>query len=591
MAAQRCTDKPANHDLKKWIDDCNAKIAAAQETPKQPVKQPSQTGSQTTPQTAPQTAPQAEVKKEVPACYRPLYKLASASFSDNNFLDAKELFNEARKCADVPFDSDVAVWIKICDDQIVFLECVKENYTPFYMKGNEFFKMNNFEKAKENFVLASQSKCIPFDADIDTRIDQCNQKINEKRFNTLLQDTIACLLWGKDGVFAGPVQFNKPNGKGVFTFQKDLSLHSVEAKFADGKPEGAIRCIFNNHDEFSGTLKDDDFETGSYKYAHGDVYEGSFIQRVPNGDGTIRYANGDIYSGNVVNGKKEGTGTLTAQYGSYITNIQGAGKYEGSWVANQKSGFGKCYNDKNILIHEGIFTNDFPTNDYPNRLMRVAFTFVKIPEGTFTMGCLSARDCAGSDDRPARAVTLSEFYMSNQEVTVAQYRTFCEATGRSMPSKPSWGWEDDNPMVNVTWNDAVAFCQWNNCRLPTEAEWEYAAQGAKEPRPGLYSGGSDLKELAYYMDNTTRVRSVGKKKPNELLLYDMSGNVSEWVQDWFSVYPQKPQYNPQGASGGTYKVVRGGNWQSSAEECRITYRGSCEPNLGTNYIGFRVVRK
>ena len=579
MAAQRCPDKPANHDLTKWISDCNAKLKSTLDAPKQPQK-PTQTGQ-----------PAEVVKKDIPVCYAPTYKLAWASFADKNFLEAKEYFMEARKCADAPFDNDVAVWIKTCDDQIDFLECVKKYFTPFYNKGNEFFKMSNFEKAKENFELAAQSKYIPDDIDIDARIEQCNQKLNEKRFNTLLQDTIVCSIWGKEGIFMGHVQFNKPNGMGLFTFKKDQLLSSIEANFADGKPEGTIRCIFNNQDEFTGTLKDDDFESGSYKYAQGDIYEGSFIQRVPNGDGTIRYTNGDIYSGNVVNGKKEGTGTMTAKSGSSITNIQGAKKYEGNWVANQKSGFGKCYDDKNMLIHEGNFANDFPENDYPNRLMRISFTFVRVPEGTFTMGCTSARDCAGSDDRPSRAVTLPEFYISNQEVTVAQYRAFCEATGRSMPTKPVWGWEDDNPMVNVTWNDAVAFCQWTNCRLPTEAEWEYAAQGAKEPRASLYSGGTELREVAYYMDNTTRPRSVAKRKPNELLLFDMSGNVSEWVQDWFSVYPQAPQYNPQGASRGTYKVVRGGSWQSSSGECKITYRGSCEPNLGTNYIGFRVVRK
>jgi formylglycine-generating enzyme required for sulfatase activity len=263
--------------------------------------------------------------------------------------------------------------------------------------------------------------------------------------------------------------------------------------------------------------------------------------------------------------------------------------YEGSWVANQKSGFGQCFNENGTLIHEGIFTNDFPENDYPNRLMSVLFTWVKVPEGSFTMGCTSARDCTDKD-RPEHSVSLSEFYISDKEVTVAQYRTFCESTGRSMPPKPSWNWEDDNPMVNVTWNDAVAFCQWNNCRLPTEAEWEYAAQGTKEPRQKRYSGSDDLREVAYFQDNTTRTRVVGKKKPNELLIYEMSGNVSEWVQDWFGNYSQNAQQNPKGPSYGSHKIVRGGNWRSDETECRITFRGRCEPNLSTDYIGFRVVR-
>ena len=582
-AAQKCPDKPANNDLKKWIEDCNVKLKSTQETPK-PVQKP--------PTKSTQTEHQEEVIiKEIPVCYVPTYNRAKTFFTNKNFIEAKKHFLEAQQCADLPLNNDAAVWIKKCEDELANIECIKINYTQHYNAGKWFYNNDNFEKAKDNFERAAQSQCKPDSSDIAAKIVQCNQKLIEKRFSTLHHDTITCSFWGKECVFIGPIQYNKPYGKGLLTFQKDQSLKSIEGYFADGIPQGIVHCIFNNQDEYTGILKDDNFERGSYKYAQGDVYEGVFIQRVPNGKGKINYTNGDIYDGIVVNGKKEGTGTLTAKSGSFITNLQGAKKYEGNWVANQKSGFGKCYDDQNVLIHEGNFTNDFPENDYPNRLMRIPFKFVKVPEGTFTMGCTVVRNCAGSDDRPARAVTLSEFQISNQEVTVAQYRTFCEATGRSMPRKPDWSWEDDNPIVNVTWNDAVAFCQWTNCRLPTEAEWEYAAQGAKEPRPTLFSGSNELREVAYFMDNTTRARTVGKKKPNELLLYDMSGNVSEWVQDWFGVYPQTPQQNPQGASRGTHKVVRGGNWQSASEECRITYRGFCDPNLGTNYIGFRVVRK
>ena len=582
MAAKRCQDKPASHDLDKWIADCNTKIKTTQTTKKSPQDENKIPTSEKT----------NEVKntssKTGQPCYIPIIKAAHVSMSNNNFSDAKELFNEARKCADRPIDHELALYIKICDDELEFLDCIKNNYTPFYNRGTDFLKIDNVEKAKENFLIASISDCIPSNSDIETKIEECNQKLNEKRFNTLLQDTIETTLWGKEGVFMGSVQYNQPNGNGLLLFTKDQLLKSMEADFENGKPIGIIHCKFHNQDEFIGTLADDDFDAGTYHYANGDQYKGSFIQRAPNGDGTILYANGDSYTGNVVNGKKEGVGKFVSNFG-YITNTQETKTYEGNWNANQKMGFGKCYDEKGELIHEGIFTDDFPEKDYPNRLIRVSFNWVKIPEGSFTMGCTLPSDCTDKD-RPAHVVALSEFQISDKEVTVAQYRAFCEATGRSMPSKPSWGWVDDNPITHVSWNDAVAFCQWNNCRLPTEAEWEYAAQGAIEPRQKLYSGGNDLREVAYFQDNTQNPRATGKKKPNALFLYDMSGNVSEWVNDWFGAYSEFLQNNPKGSSAGTHKVVRGGSWRSSEYECRITYRGMCEPNQNTDFIGFRVVR-
>jgi len=556
MAAQRCQDKPDNHDLSKWINNCNTKINSAQGKPKPPSKETDTKKNTQTEQ--PNETNNGYAKQERTICYLPVIKAAQVSLSCDNYIGAKELFMEAQKCPDLPADNELALWIKICDDEIMFAEGVKEFYTPYYINGNEFFKRKNFEKAKENFVLASKSEYIPVNSDVTARILQCEQKIYEKRYNTLREDTVNTTLWGKEGVFMGSVQYNKPNGKGVFLFNRDQLLNRIEADFDNGDPVGIVLCVFNNLDEFLGTVKDNDFETGTYKYANGDVYTGAFMQRMPNGNGEITYFNGGIYKGIVVNGKKEG--------------------------------FGKYFDEKGELIHEGIFTNDFPEKDYPNRVMYVSFNWITIPEGTFLMGCSAVRDCI-NDDRPAHSVSLSEFEISDREVTVSQYRTFCEATGRSMPSKPFWGWDEEHPIVNVTWNDAVAFCQWTNCRLPTEAEWEYAAQDAKEQQQYLYSGSNDLREIAYFINNTTSVKTVGKKKPNELLIFDMSGNVSEWVQDWFGAYTQSAQENPKGPTYGTHKIVRGGSWNDSELECRITYRGKSEPNSSTNFIGFRVVRK
>jgi len=206
-AAQRCKDKPANHDLNKWIADCNAMLHSPQEDkqsqpkekekntqPKEEAKKPQYKEDAKKPkpsQIEKASDPTNEhPKKEIPICYAPLLKAATVSFSDNNFSDAKELFIEAQKCEDIPVENNLAQWIKTCEDQLSLIDCIKTNYTPFYMKGEEFFKKNDFENAKTNFARASQSKCIPKNSDADSKIDACNNKINEMRLNTSPINTI-----------------------------------------------------------------------------------------------------------------------------------------------------------------------------------------------------------------------------------------------------------------------------------------------------------------------------------------------------------------------------------------------------------------
>jgi formylglycine-generating enzyme required for sulfatase activity len=214
---------------------------------------------------------------------------------------------------------------------------------------------------------------------------------------------------------------------------------------------------------------------------------------------------------------------------------------------------------------------------------------VLVQGGTFQMG----RADGNPSELPVHAVTLSSYYLDAKEVTVAQYRAFANATGRTMPTEPSWGWLDDNPIVNVSWDDATAYAARAGKRLPTEAEWEYAARGGPQTHGYIFSGSSSIGAVAWYGDNSGgRTHSVGTKTSNELGLYDMSGNAWEWCSDWFSesYYSESLSINPQGPSTGTNRALRGSSWFDVEDGCRVTYRGTLLPSTIDTYYGFRCAK-
>lgn len=210
-----------------------------------------------------------------------------------------------------------------------------------------------------------------------------------------------------------------------------------------------------------------------------------------------------------------------------------------------------------------------------------------VQAGSFVMG----DENGNPEDRPEHTVNLGAFRLGKYEVTVAQFRAFCNFSNRQMPPAPPGGWIDERPIVNVTWEEAQAFCNWVGGRLPTEAEWEFAARegGSKK----IYSGGNQLDRYAIYRDNSSgRPASVGCKQPNGFGLYDMTGNVSEWCADWFGKYSASG--SAKGPASGKYKVVRGGAFNSvenstqDGNQLRCTYRNSKAPGVRENYLGFRV---
>ncbi len=216
---------------------------------------------------------------------------------------------------------------------------------------------------------------------------------------------------------------------------------------------------------------------------------------------------------------------------------------------------------------------------------------VLVKGGTFQMGSNEY-----DSEKPVHPVTVSDFYISKYEVTFDEYDAFCEATKRQKPADQGWG-RGKRPVINVSWEDATAYCKWlsektgKNYRLPTEAEWEYAARGGAKSEGFEYSGSDDLDKVAWYSSNSkNQTHPVGQKKANELGLYDMSGNVWEWVQDWYGDYSSKAQTNPKGPGSGASRVLRGGSWIGYDDYCRVADRDGGIPILRDYDFGFRLVQ-
>jgi hypothetical protein len=180
-------------------------------------------------------------------------------------------------------------------------------------------------------------------------------------------------------------------------------------------------------------------------------------------------------------------------------------------------------------------------------------------------------------------VTLTEdFYIGKYPVTQAQYRAV-------MGSNPSKFRGDNKPVEMVTWQNAVNFCKAVGGFLPTEAQWQFAARGGNNSNGYTYSGSNNLGEVGWYYDNSGyETHPVGQKKPNELGIYDMSGNVWEWTADWYQYDYPSSSMNPTGANSGNYRVIRGGSWRNYEGNCRVFYRHNGYPDDSNNYRGFRV---
>jgi len=253
---------------------------------------------------------------------------------------------------------------------------------------------------------------------------------------------------------------------------------------------------------------------------------------------------------------------------------------------------------------------------------------VYVKGGTFQMGSNES-----SDEKPIHSVTVSDFYIGKYEVTNEEYCKFLNAYGsdkvksgtysgetmiylsnEKYDAKYDWGihksgsrWtpasgKEKHPVIYVTWFGANEYCKWAGGRLPTEAEWEYAARGGSKSNGYTYSGSNTIGNVAWYDENSYDKGSshtdygthvVGTKKTNELGIYDLSGNVWEWCSDWYGsdYYSSSPSNNPNGASSGSNRALRGGSWYDDATHCRVAYRYYDYSTNSDYYDGFRLARR
>jgi formylglycine-generating enzyme len=281
------------------------------------------------------------------------------------------------------------------------------------------------------------------------------------------------------------------------------------------------------------------------------------------------------------------------------------------------------------------------------RVGHIVPEMVLVKAGSFQMGDEVGDLWDGC--RPVHTVTLTyDFWVGKYEVTFEEYDDFCQSTGRRHAYDQGWE-RGSRPVINVDWWDAIAYCNWlsekeglkpaynqegelldlngkvttditkvEGYRLPTEAEWEYAASGGHEALPipprFLFSGSNDIDEVAWYFENTGEyiftgtslgfdytshgasyikgksTQPVGQKKPNELGLHDMSGNVWEWCHDWYGVYTVESKTNPIGPSSGHVRVMRGGSWIFGANDCRVGCRFYRSRHDRIFRLGFRLAR-
>lgn len=292
---------------------------------------------------------------------------------------------------------------------------------------------------------------------------------------------------------------------------------------------------------------------------------------------------------------------------------------------------GKAAPEQHTLLRQAL--QQFDAELYQKCWHRYYPKMVKVEGGLFRMGCDKKIDTFCEADEILHEVSLDAYEIAATETTVWQWHLYCENVGLSIKDYRGQGWDKigDNPIVNVSWGDALQYANWlskqmdyqarytytkkkalaafsldstwvisaaavidhsNGYGLPTEAQWEYAARGGKFHSPFVYSGNNEIDSIAWYAGNAGgRTQACQGKKPNQLGVYGMSGNVWEWCWDWYAPYDLAQKNNPQGPATGSLRVYRGGSWSNVAINARVANRFNDYPNYRHNSIGLRLVRQ
>ncbi len=311
----------------------------------------------------------------------------------------------------------------------------------------------------------------------------------------------------------------------------------------------------------------------------------------PDGNATVT-ARGVCWSTSqnpTINDSHTTDGTGTGSFTSNLTNLTAnTTYYVRAYATNEK---GTAYGEERSFTTAKVF--DEIVDSYGNSIITlngsVVFKMIAVEGGTFQMGATSEQGSdAYSDEKPVHNVTLSDYYIGETEVTQELWETV-------MGSNPSNFKGNKKPIENVSWNDCQEFITklnnltGKNFRLPTEAEWEYAARGGNMSQGYKYSGSNTIGDVAWYVGNSSsQTHDVKTKQANELGIYDMSGNVWEWCHDWYGSYSSGSQTNPTGPTSGSSRVYRGGSWFSNSTCCRVSFRFIYYPDFRYFKLGFRL---
>ena len=271
----------------------------------------------------------------------------------------------------------------------------------------------------------------------------------------------------------------------------------------------------------------------------------------------------------------DSSGNKYLKYG-LVAAIVAAVLFLGTWLVNH-------FKEEQSNIVKEFPSTPQPTSEKETFTVNgVSFNMIKVEGGTFTMGATSEQDEPEDDESPTHEVSLSSYLIGETEVTQELWEVV-------MGSNPSVFTGHNRPVENVSWDDCQEFIKkldgltGKKFRLPTEAEWEFAARGGNKSNHTQYAGSDNLNDVAWYFGHSNGVsHDVATKSPNELGLYDMSGNVWEWCQDLYGDYRSSAQTNPTGPSSGSDRVLRGGSWYNGARHCRVSLR-SCPSDRNDGY--------